>query len=342
MDEIELLRELRADLPGPDRVQRERARQALIERAQAAGNLGRSRLGGPGKTVRWRRVAMIAAVAAGLAISLPTVFLDGGGVQSAAAEALRQAARVAAAEPTQAPPEPGQFVYTRTKAAYLTTTVEGQPAEAWSVLIPELRESWIGPDGSGRVRVTNGKARFLSAEERAAWRAAGSPRLATWAAGPSDTAFRPGRLYYLDVSRLPTDSEALREVLEARKIVGGPPGDAETFTIIGDLLRETYVPPALRAALYEVAAGLPGIELLGRVEDAVGREGIGVAYTHEGQRKELIFDPETAALLGARDVLVGPPPAGLHVPAGTVIGYAAFLASGVVDSTSTVPAAPRP
>ena len=27
------------------------------------------------------------------------------------------------------------------------------------------------------------------------------------------------------------------------KVEGGPPGDAETFTIIGDLLRETYAPP---------------------------------------------------------------------------------------------------
>jgi len=53
--------------------------------------------------------------------------------------------------------------------------------------------------------------------------------------------------------------------------VGGPPGDWETFAIIGDLLRETHAPPALRAALYEVAANLSGVEYIGEVKDAVGR-----------------------------------------------------------------------
>src|SRR5439155_2581095 len=91
---------------------------------------------------------------------------------------------------------------------------------------------------------------------------------------------------------------------EQRQIVGGPDGDWETFSIIGDLLRETSVPPVVRGALYEVAADLPGVELVGRVEDASGRPGVAVAYTHDGIRQEFIFDPNTAALLGENDVLV--------------------------------------
>jgi hypothetical protein len=50
---------------------------------------------------------------------------------------------------------------------------------------------------------------------------------------------------------------------------------------VGDLLRETYTQPAVRGALYEVAADLPGVEFVGRVEDAAGRPGVAVAYTHD-------------------------------------------------------------
>ena len=133
------------------------------------------------------------------------------------------------------------------------------------------------------------------------------------------------------------DRFELRAKIESREIESGPPGDAETFTIIGDLLRETYAPPALRAALYQVAAGLPGVELVGETKDHEGRDGVGVAYTSEGIRHELIFDPDTSALLGEQDVVVDPAPTHLDVGAGTVLGWAAYLSSGVVDSISDRP-----
>jgi len=46
------------------------------------------------------------------------------------------------------------------------------------------------------------------------------------------------------------------------KVEGGPPGPAEAFTQVGDLLRETDASPALRAALYSAAAGLAGVKSL--------------------------------------------------------------------------------
>ncbi len=83
--------------------------------------------------------------------------------------------------------------------------------------------------------------------------------------------------------------------------------------------------------------------MVGRVTDAAGRPGVAVAYTHEGVRQELVFDPRTASLLGERYVLVGDssidiesggPGAiyGMAGPAGTVAFTATYLASGVVDS----------
>jgi hypothetical protein len=59
---------------------------------------------------------------------------------------------------------------------------------------------------------------------------------------------------------------------------------------------------APRAALYRVAALIPGVQLLGIVRDHSGRRGLGVAFTSHGFVNELIFNPRTAALLGERGI----------------------------------------
>ncbi len=42
---------------------------------------------------------------------------------------------------------------------------------------------------------------------------------------------------------------------------------------------ETFAPPQYRSALYQVVARIPGVELMGSVNDPAGRPGIGVAAT---------------------------------------------------------------
>jgi hypothetical protein len=76
--------------------------------------------------------------------------------------------------------------------------------------------------------------------------------------------------------------------------------------LVGDLLRESYASPQLRAALYQVGANLPGVQLIGAAKDKLGGSGIAVAYTNVGIRHELIFDPGTSAPLGERTVVVDP------------------------------------
>jgi len=186
------------------------------------------------------------------------------------------------------------------------------------------------PDGSGRILQTSGPPTFFSEQDRQAWLAAGSPDLRD----NMDETYGPGKLHFLDLANLPTDPSELLSMIEARKIEGGPPGDWETFTIIGDLLRETYAPPAVRSALYQAAAKIPGAKYDGAVKDAAGRPGLAVAYTHAGLRHELIFDPNTSQLLGEQYVVVDPTEAELHAAPGTVVGYAVYLASGVVRSVS--------
>jgi hypothetical protein len=111
----------------------------------------------------------------------------------------------------------------------------------------------------------------------------------------------------------------------------------ETFTIIGDLLRETYARPELRAALYRIASGCRGSSWSATSWIPRGQVGIAVAYPNNGVRHELIFNPDASALLAERTVITDPSQAHLQVRPGTVVGWVAYLASGIVDSTSQRP-----
>jgi hypothetical protein len=83
-----------------------------------------------------------------------------------------------------------------------------------------------------------------------------------------------------------------------RQIDGGPRTPAEDFVHIGDFLRETDAPPAIRAAIYRAAALIPGIRLLGWVRNYSGQFGLGIAYSHNGLTSKLIFNHRTGELLG--------------------------------------------
>lgn len=303
---------------------------------------------------RPRRRTVIAIAAAGLAmaIAVPIALPGGvtGGADPAAAAVLHRVALRAAQQPPEPAPLPGQYLYTRSESATTFLYVVGDGRTLFFHQ-PLMGASWIGPDGSGRILNTAGAVTFPTDEDRATWIAAGSPDLcADVCEGQTrDEPFGPGELAIRRVPDLPTNPEELLELLERREIVGGPSGDWETFAIIGDLLREASLQPKERAALYQVAAELPGVELVGRVVDGAGRPGVAVAYTRTNtdapSRHELIFDPMTAELLGENEVLVadstvdvesGGPGAiyGLVGPAGTHAYETTYLVSGVVDSTN--------
>jgi len=327
MNEIDLLQELRAGLPGPRAESRASARGALVARIEQSQQPPARAAVPIWRRSRLRLVAALAALAA-LLVAVPTLILGGGGeVQPALGQVLRTAAAVAATQPAEPRPGPGQYFYTRSREAYLTTSVEA--TRAWSVLVPRIRQTWIAANGTGRARAVSTKPEFLTAGQRRAWKAAGSPHLGSGGVEDFALSGQP----FLDTSNLPTEPRALRKLIEARKIprVDGPPGEAETFTLIGDMLRDTYVPPAFRAALYRVVAELPKVKLLGEVKDPIDRKGIGVAFTKGSVTHELIFDPKTSALLGEREVAARRIP-DLQVPAGTETGSVTYLESKVVDS----------
>jgi hypothetical protein len=192
---------------------------------------------------------------------------------------------VAARQPAAAPPGPGQFQYTSSVGTNQSCTVARHLY--YCVNFRDRREIWVGPDGSGRIRGTSTDPTFLTAKDRQNWKAMG--RTAPPLVGPpSDERFGPGELSAgpVDLSKLPTDPAKLAEMISSRKIEGGPPGPAEDFVQVGDLLRETSASPELRAALFKVAAGIPGVKLLGTVTDSDGRSGTAIAFPHAARGDE--------------------------------------------------------
>jgi hypothetical protein len=255
---------------------------------------------------------------------------------SAAARELNELAKVArqqSADTSLTGMLEGEYAYTRSESLWANFSVNIDNEQTVTALVPYTREIWIGRDGSGRIRQVAGEPIVL----------AGSSEGFQVEHLSYDQTFAPGGLtppletwgFTTDeLLRLAEDPVALGNALRAQAASTKNPVEYETFVVVGDLLRESVAPPQIRAALYQVAADIEGVELIGDAVDAAGRPGIAVAMTHNGVRHELIFDPETAALLGERDTLLAPSAEWGNAPAGTIVGYVSYLSSGIVSSTA--------
>jgi hypothetical protein len=292
-----------------------------------------------------RTLLSVAVLGILLALVVPLMLPEGpGGASPAAADALHRVALRAAQLPAEPSPGPGEYLYAESSASATNLYVTGSDVPNFFFETTTKRSTWISPDGSGRI-IEVSTIDFPSEDDRSAWREAGAPRLQEDFS--SDEMFGRGELGYVETSELPSDPTELRSWIELRT------GDDawRTFSMVGDLLRYRTAPPAVRAALYLVAADLDGVELVGEATDALGRSGVAVAYTHAGLRHELIFDPGTAELLGEEDVLLedsevdvesGGPGAiyGLVGPAGTRASATTYLFSEITDAIFVSPERP--
>jgi hypothetical protein len=131
---------------------------------------------------------------------------------------------------------------------------------------------------------------------------------------------------------LPTDPAKLEPVLQSDIKGAGPNPTAELYSVVGDLLRESPAPPALREALYEVAAGIPGVKLVGHYKDALGRTGTAV----ERDGETLVIDPSNGQLLAD---IMGNPRTGISCGNGCVeygVDYA-YVSEGPATSAPAIP-----
>ncbi|MEU7446619.1 CU044_5270 family protein [Streptomyces diastaticus] len=167
------------------------------------------------------------------------------------------------------------------------------------------------------------------------------------------TVGRPAGLHrptYTWLASLPTDPDALLKRLAAEitrdQDASGTPAKErdraqDTFDAIGELLRETVMPPKTAAALYKAAAKIPGVSVDSDAVDAAGRHGVGIARddTRAGWRTAWIFDPATFEYLGERSYLFKDTSMGEK---GTLINKSAVLERAVVDALREKPSAGTP
>jgi len=241
---------------------------------------------------------------------------------------LNHAASAAAAS-SRPVPRPGQFIYVSSVTTYVDTEVTPSGGKSW--LYRTSRQIWQS--------VTGRQAGLLQIVDRPnvklPWgpvppAASGNP--VDWTPLPPVTCpgAAPARGTYAFLASLPTDPGRLRAWLY-RHPDGGNRSDAQAWTDIGDMLREMLVPPKLAAALFRVAATIPGATVVPHATNAVGRVGVGVSRSGAA----LIFDPKTYQLIGEGAVLTKPVPG--QGPAGTVVASTAQLKESVVDRLPDVP-----
>ena len=176
---------------------------------------------------------------------------------------LERAAQVATQRPA-AYPGPHQYLYLRFREGW--TEVENSIAFQTA----NTQQTWVAPDGSGRQRLTvDGPPRFLRRQDRAAWVAAGRPKLVpastdgTYPAGgyPAGNQAAP--------SGLPTNPGELLPAI-VKRFEGGRSSVEETFETAGTLLQDSGS-PALRAALYRMLAVLHYFAYLDRASSTPKR-----------------------------------------------------------------------
>jgi hypothetical protein len=297
-DEVELVRELRPDVPLPLPDELAPARSRLLASVDEPGS-GRIRprrrlaVAGGLATVAAVAVAVVLVVTIGLVKDGPTALptdtgptVSGSAGEStpqvqplAAADVLRRAATAAAAQPATVP-RPDQFVFVDTVGGngyrhLMWRSVDG--TRDGLVRIQQDSQSAVEeiPDPGCR----NGPRAIFKGSQR---QPGSEPCTPTPAFDPN----------------MPTDAASMVTYLQ--NMPGGEPGDVYSLgENVQYLAAHTYLLPASRAALYEAALTIPGLEAVPDEVDANGRHGVGVAFAGpSGSRYVLIFDGSSYEYLG--------------------------------------------
>ena len=197
-----------------------------------------------------------------------------------------------------------------------------------------VREIWKG-DNAGRVVSFGGDSRFLNDRNEQAWIDEGRPNLHS-DYGKDVTPLPPTSAKDL---RLQSDPDELYAKLaeEARKY--GQPGQTVSdyvFDSILDDLGESVASPQERAALFEAAARIPGVEIDEGAVDERGRVGIGIIHRSDFSHSdsEFVFDPATAQMLETSEVATE---GNLFGDPGDLVGHAIFDAPVLVDKVGDRP-----
>jgi hypothetical protein len=347
VNEMTALRALRAEVPEPP-AEALRATEARVLAELAVTTP-------PPRPLAWRigwRAALAAGLAAGIAaaVAVGVVSTRGGpastpappkaegsspAVRAVTAAQVLDLAAQAAETNGELAPKPNQFIVYESITMY--PAFVGDQAR---YLYRTKRKIWLSADGTrtGALRIEG-----LAPKPYPGWPI---PSIGTGEAGrvemlpicPS-TGGRPRD--YVHLSKLPTAPQQM--LAHLREVAGDGKGDRNyaTWAAAGDLIRESYLPPAQRAALYRAIELIPGVEFVAQAEDAAGRTGVAVGFVHasSGVREQLIFSPTTYRFLGERAFVVDAAKAG--APVGSQLAGTAELSVTVADSAPAASPGPK-
>jgi hypothetical protein len=361
VNEMTSLRELGEtldqDLRGPSLALR---RTVLADIGEPPGSTrsGRSRdrsdrtRGRRGPTrVRWGRLGLVGGLVVVLVAALfaTSTLLWGPspGASAQAADVLRQAAEAARDEPVLTA-GPSQFIYIK----FAETAAEMEGSSKIIGMPTSLYENWLSASGTraGLERSwasdPSDPARATGAEQNTVLQGCRDGRTVGGSQGMYE--LTPGGKKYpvrcapvpAYPRGVPTSASGMRAYLY-RTSQGQNPPDVQAFITAGDLIRDSYLRPAALAALFEAVIEIPGVSLVQHAVNVVGQPGIAVQQTFNGISQQLIFDPQTYAFIGEREIVVG---ASSGLPVGKVIDSTALLGLGVASQVGQKPAtvwAPR-
>ena len=220
-----------------------------------------------------RRISATALVGSAAAAALvlgPTLPVLGGGTPPSSAQAMEVMLEASAAAAEQ--PVAGEAAYWHVVTEYF------QPDRSPDT---QSREIWIG-NNRPTVLIDTGVNVESGLEP-----------------GAAITIDSPGRWFlagdWSGFADVPTDPDELERALRAEMepYDNVEDRDQHMFETVRGMLTESPAPPLVRAALWEVLAGIPGITHIGPTTDSVGRPGVALAYNEF----QLIVDPDTGALL---------------------------------------------
>ncbi|NUT38531.1 MAG: CU044_5270 family protein [Thermoactinospora sp.] len=316
MDDLKLLRELRADTPEPDADRLRELRKRALRRRRRLPVMP--------------SVLVVAVAAAAVVVATAerpqvtrvvpeTVLLN-------AETVLEQAARAAAKRAAPSRPRPDQWQYTRTLVVQPSS---GERTE---------QERWIRYDG----------------KQTASREPDGTVRVVDLAPDPGDDDLPP-QGYARKLAELPTDpDELLRHVTGDRHWIDLPKGEgsaeggedpaSRAYRVLGVYLgQQAVMPPKLEAAIFRALAKIPGVTIEQGVTDAAGRVGLGMyrpelGYDPNVSRRYRIFDPTTYRVLAdqtiyLQDYLIE---GEVAFRQGSVSSFTT-LGSGIVDKPGDVP-----
>ena len=286
MNDLDLVRRLRADVPPPAPARLAAGRSRILA-AAAARRRRYWRLALPVGAVTAAAVVAVVAVLGGTATPShlrPTATPSrprpaATGRVSLAAQVLTVAARTVTAEPSTRPGD-RQWIYSR-----FVQTQTGTPTQA--------DENWIRFDGREQAYYLNGQLIVLHESSGSGGPLSSYRELAALPAAPSAILAAARQV----VGTTQRQWENWSSGSAVAELAPRTAGEAE-FDYLAQLLWNAYAaaPPAALAHVYQAMADIPGVTVARGLTNAVGRAGIGVSAN--GGVSWLLLDPQTYQVIG--------------------------------------------